>query len=173
MTELGNGGELVQNTNDLAVIFGFENVPYLACFGGNLKQSTPVVRDASQQSFDWWANNLLMPNETLIQFNSETERALNTYPLTSSGRIAIENAIKTDLQVMNDYVEVTVQTQITSDDRLEASITLLKPNNLQSITLIYIWDATMQELSIVPLAVGNPILTGARLFDYSFDSTFN
>src|SRR4051812_24194087 len=100
LVETNDGGDLVKNTNDLDVIFGFENVVYLALFGGNVKQSTPTVRDQSQQAFDFWGNNLFMPNDTLIQLNSETERALITYALTSSGRISIENAIKSDLQVM-------------------------------------------------------------------------
>jgi len=172
LIEEGNGGELVKNTNDLKMIFGFENVPYLAMFGGNVKASTPTTRDSAQQAFDWWGNNLLMPNDTLIQYNSETERALLENPLSSSGRILIENAIKADLSVMSSYVEVTVQTQVVSDDRMEVLITLLKPNNLSSITLIFIWDATMQELSLVPLSVGNPPASGDRIFDYTFDSTF-
>jgi hypothetical protein len=161
--ESNDGGDLVKLTNDLAVIFGFENVPYLAMFGGNVKQSTPVVRDLSQQAFDWWGNNLFMPNDVIIQMNSETERALLNYPLTSSGRISIENAIKADLQVMTGYVNVSVDTQITSDDRLEVLITLVKPSNLQSIVFVYIWNATLQELSLMTVTGGT--------FDYNFEAT--
>lgn len=171
LVELGDGGELVKNTNDLKVIFGFENIPYLALFGGNVEQSTPTRRDPAAQDFSWWGNNLLMPNDSLIQFNSETERVIKNTPLTSFGRTVIEDAIKTDLQVMSDYVEVTVQTEIVSDDRLEILITLMKPSNLTSTTLVFIWDATMQELSIVPLSVGNPPADD-RIFDYTFDDTF-
>jgi len=161
--ESNDGGDLVKLTNDLSVIFGFENVMYLAMFGGNIKQSTPIVRDLSQQAFDWWGNNLYMPNDIKIQMNSETERALLSYPLTSSGRIYIENAIKVDLQVMSDYVIVTVDSQITGPDRLEILITLVKPTNLQSVTFVYIWNATLQELSMNTTQIGNT-------FDYNFDA---
>lgn len=147
--EMFDGGDFTMNANDLAIIFGFENVPYLSCFGGNVRQDTPVSRIGSQQAFDWWGNNLFSPNNKKLQFNSQTERALNSYPLTSSGRIAIENAIISDLSVMSDYVKVTVTTQVVSDNRLEAAVKLVKPGNLQSVTFTYIWDATMQELSIV------------------------
>jgi len=164
LIESNDGGDLVKLTNDLSVIFGFENVMYLSMFGGNIKQSTPVVRDLSQQAFDWWGNNLYMPNDTKIQMNSETERALMNYPLTSSGRIAIENAIKADLQVMSDYVNVSVDTQIASTDRLEVLITLVKPSNLQSVAFVYIWNSTLQELSL------NATQTGTA-FDYNFDAT--
>lgn len=167
LIESNDGGDLVKLTNDLAVIFGFENVPYLAMFGGNVKQSTPVIRDLSQQAFDWWGNNLFTPNDSRVQFNSETERALLTNSLTSAGRIAIENAVKFDLQVMSDYVNVDVQTEITAPDRLEMSIILKKPDNLQSVTFVYIWDATLQSLSTVL-----PTVSYASTFDYTFDSTF-
>lgn len=167
--ETGNGGDAIKNLKDLSVIFGFENVPYLAMFGGNLKQSTPTKRDVSQLAYDWWGNDLLMPNDTLIQFNSETERALDQIPLTSSGRVLIENAVKADLSVMESYCKVTVDTQITSDDRIEIGVTLKRPDNLTSTSFVYIWDSTIKELTFkTPIPFNQALGT----FDYSFDKTF-
>jgi len=169
LIETGNGGDLVNVGSDLRVFYGFENMPYLAMFGGNEEQSTPSQRLATQQAFDWWGNNLFMPNNQDIQFNSETERALNIIPLTSAGRILIESAIKTDLQVMAPFVNVTVETAITATDRLEIAITLQKPNNLQSTQFIYIWDATIKELTPVVIAPGR---APSRIFDFSFAEEF-
>lgn len=170
--ESNNGGDLVKNPKDLYVIFGFENFMYLAMFGGNLAQSTPSTRDLTQQAFDFWGNNLIWPNDSSQQANSETERALNTYPLTSAGRILIENAIKKDLEILNPFVNVTVTTSITATDRIEWLITLIKPSNLKSTQFTFIWDATIQELSIVKGTSGNPIPFVGGVWDLTFDFTF-
>ena len=54
LIETGNGGDLVKNSKDLEVIFGFQNMPYLALFGGNPGFSTPTQRPENSQAFDWW-----------------------------------------------------------------------------------------------------------------------
>ena len=170
--ETGNGGDVVKNAKDLSMFEGFQNMPYLAMFGGNIEQSTPQKRNLSEQAFDWWGNNLLFPNDKSVQFNSETERAINTIPLTSAGRGLIENAIRKDLDFLKDFINVDVQVSITATDRIEWLITLTKPNNLQSTAFVYIWDATKKELSIIGDAPGNAIPFGASSFDFSFDGSF-
>lgn len=170
--ENGNGGDLVKNPKDLLLFFGFENMVYLAMFGGNVEQSTPSKRLVAQQDFAWWGNNLLMTNDASIQLNSATERALNTVPLTSSGRVQIDNFIKTDLQFMEEFVNLTVETAITATDRLEISLRLQKPDNLQSTQFVYIWDATLHELNFNVVSPGNVIPIGGRTWDTSFDWTF-
>jgi hypothetical protein len=67
--ETGNGGDLQLVGNDLAMVNGIENMPYLGMFGGNIEEST-VNKVEKLQSFDWWGNNLLMPGNQSIQFNS-------------------------------------------------------------------------------------------------------
>ena len=138
--ETGNGGDTTLNGNDLSMVFSFENMPYLAMFGGN-KEAVTKPRLASEQAFDFWGNTLLMPNDASIQFNSLTEKALDTYPLTSSGRLLIEDAIKKDLQFMAPFAEVTVNTQIIATDTLQINIGITKPDNLQERQFIYIWEA--------------------------------
>lgn len=170
--ETNNGGDIVKNPKDLLILYGFQNMPYLAMFGGNVAQSTPSKRLDTQQAFDWWGNTLLMPNDPSLQFNSETERALNTIPLTSAGRIDIENAIKSDLQFMQSFVNITIETAITGPDRLEIALTLKRPDNLQSTQFVYIWDATNRELSIIKDASGNPIPFDAGIFDFAFGPEF-
>ena len=144
--ETGNGGDLNRKGNDLAVIFGFQNMPYLAMFGGNPEADTPQIRLENEQSFDYWGNSLLWSNNKGMQFNSLTERALNTTPLTSAGRLIIEEAIKKDLEFMRDFAEITVETEIIATDVIKISIWLKEPDNLEVKEYIYIWDGIKLDL---------------------------
>ena len=74
--ETGNGGDLVLKGNDLAMVSGAENMPYLSMFGG----------------VNWWGNDLLLGEDIDLQFNSESEAAINDISLNSAGRVALENA---------------------------------------------------------------------------------
>ncbi|KKM20617.1 hypothetical protein LCGC14_1643660 [marine sediment metagenome] len=143
--ESGNGGDLVQKGNDLSQIFGFQNMPYLALFGGNVEASTPVERIPSEQAFDWWGN-FLLSNKPEVQFNSLTERTLNNVAVNSSGRLEIENAVKKDLEFMSTFAEVSVDVSIVSTDRVRILITVLEPENLDPKEFQFIWDFTKQEL---------------------------
>lgn len=134
----GNGGDLFKVGNDLAIVESFENMPYLALFGGN-RQSTPSVRETTQQAFDWWGNSLF-PNEPSIQINSLTETTILSTPLTSAGRLVIENAISADLEFMRDFAIISIATEILSDDVLKINIGIKKPDNLQATEFIYIWE---------------------------------
>lgn len=40
LKETGSGGDLIFNGNDLEVVEGFQNMPYLGIYGGNLEQNT-------------------------------------------------------------------------------------------------------------------------------------
>ena len=144
--ETGNGGDLSKKSKDVSVILGLQNMPYLAMFGGNVKESTPKKRFSNEQAFDYWANNLLFPNDDSLQFNSLTERILNETALTSSGRITIENAVKKDLEFMNPFAKVTASVSIIGLDKIQIYILIQQPNNLQKKEFVYIWDATKSEL---------------------------
>ncbi len=130
----GNGGDLRLVGNDLAVVNGIENMVYLAMFGGNVAQSTTPVPVADSK--DYWGNNLLMQNDPSIQFNSETERALNNTPLTSSGRVIIENAIKKDLEFLSPQSVVTVTVTIVATDRINVNIRVVTNLTGEQIIII-------------------------------------
>jgi hypothetical protein len=173
--ENGDGGDLIKTPNDMSVIYGFENMVYLALFGGCVEQDTPAVRNTNQQAFDFWGNSLLMPNDSSIQFNSKTERALNTIALSSSGRKQIEQAVKDDLQFMGDFANVKVSVAITGVDRVEIRIKLQQPGSLQKQEFIFIWDATKQELTQRELVYNNTttIVSVTGIFDFTFDDSFS
>ena len=138
--ETGNGGDLTKNGNDLAMVFSFENMVYLALFGGNKEAVTPQKRISSEQAFDYWANSLLFPEDTGFQFNSITENTLETTALTSVGRLTIEDAVKADLEFMAAFAEVSVSSQIVSSDRIDISVQITEPGNLTERRFIYIWE---------------------------------
>src|SRR6478609_1664123 len=104
----GNGGDIKMLKNDLAIVYGNENQVYLALFGGNVEQNTPAIPTITQTN-DYWGNSLFWTNNAAQQFNSNTERILNTTALNSAGRVKIENAVKDDLKYLQDTgVQVTV-----------------------------------------------------------------
>jgi len=164
-----NGGDLNKIANDLVVAKGWENMPYIALFGGNVKQSTPVDRVDGEQNFDWWGNGY--ENSESIQINSETERVLSQVNLNSNGRILIEQAVQKDLEFMNEFANVSVDVSIISDDRVQIDIAIQEPTNLQSTQYRYIWNSTLG--GIEGMADYNPPTADpVGTFDDTFDDTF-
>lgn len=137
IAETGNGGDLVLQGNDLAVVTSIENMPYLGMFGGNVAAVTggPVVEADSK---DWWGNNLLMPSDSGIQFNSIVEKTLNTTSLTSAGRVIIENAIKEDLKFLAVVAKLSVSVTIVSTDRINVRLEIrMKTGGAQVVVISY------------------------------------
>jgi hypothetical protein len=146
--ETGNGGDMLLKGRDLGAAFGWENMVYLAMFGGNVGFPTPRTRPNGEQAFDWWGNGVIAPNDITVQFNSLTENALNTIALTSSGRVLIEDAVKKDLAFMSAFANLAISVTITGVDRLQIAIRIARPDNLQSEELIYLWDGVDGSLTL-------------------------
>lgn len=150
LVETADGGDLVLKGNDLVSIEGFQNMPYLALFGGNVEASTEGLAPTNDENFDWWGNNLLMPNDSRIQMNSTVEKLLQNIALTSSTRIEIEQAVISDLSFMKVFATVKVLVSLVGVDRVEINIFIQELAGGQSTLYAYIWNATDQELTIVP-----------------------
>lgn len=146
LVETGNGGDILLNGNDLAQVMGFENMPYLAMFGGNLAASTPQTRPAGEQAFDWWGNALLMPSLPSQQFNSQTERTLNNVALTSGNLITIQNAVNADIEFMKDFADITITVSIIGVNKIRIDLTIQEPGALSAKIYQYIWDGMAQDL---------------------------
>jgi hypothetical protein len=174
LVETLNGGDLIKTTQDVSVIYGFENMPYLAMFGGQVASSTPSIRNESEQAFDWWGNSLFFPRNSNVQMNSETERTLKKTPLTSFGLSIIQQAVKKDLAFMKAFSQVGISVTITGINRISIAVKIIKPDNLSQSIFVFIWDATNSELLERQVAnrggVSNPDLF--RVFDDSFDFFF-
>lgn len=148
LIENNDGGDLYFNGVDLEMVEGFQNMPYLDMFGGNIESNTgPIL--TGEQRFDWWGNKLFLEQESNIQFNSDTERILQNVSLTSSGRLQIESAVKSDLKNFSSFSKFTVSVSIISNDHVQIKIQIIEPSNLESTEFVYIWDETQKELSIL------------------------
>ncbi|NCX55599.1 MAG: hypothetical protein EBW87_00150 [Burkholderiaceae bacterium] len=146
--ETGSGGDVVlkESRCDLVTIDGLQNMAYLAMFGGNTESNTPNNRLSNEQAYDWWGNSALMFNEPGQQFNSETERVLNNTALTSAGREAIFQAVRSDLLFMKQFCRVAIAVSILTVDTVVLGIRIQEPGTVTQKDYIYIWDATKREL---------------------------
>jgi hypothetical protein len=149
--ETGNGGDLMVRGNDLFLIEGWGNMPYLGMFGGNPVGVTKK-RFEGEQAFDFWGNNLLMPQDESIQFNSLLEKKLTEIPLTSNGRIQIQQIILQDLKFMKAFADIAVDVSFEYVDRVRITIKIQQPATLQGRipeaykAFIFIWDGTKNTL---------------------------
>lgn len=146
----GNGGDLLEQGNDLAGITGLENQPYLACCGG------------AEDGSSWWADDLLHKGRDSVHMKSVTMQTLNNVALTSGGRVQIEDAVKKDLAYLQQMLSGTkVEVSVTIDgvDRLRIDINI----NGQQFTMR--WLADRQQV-YQPQIRGTGI--GYMIIEYDF-----
>ena len=150
--ETGNGGDIQLQGNDLVTTGSIFNQIYMGLFGGNPAASTTGTELDTEQRLDWFGNGLLFQDEPEIQQNSTLERTLNEVALNSSGRLQIEEAVKADLAFLRDVAEISVETSVTDIDRIQITILVQEPDNIQEQSFIFIWDATKEEI-IIPITI--------------------
>lgn len=173
LQETLNGGDLIKTTQDISVIYGFENFPYLAMFGGMVAQSTPVRRNRAEQTFDFWANSLLFPRNGSVQMNSETERTIKKTPLNSFGLTVIQAAVVKDLAFMRSFCSVGISVTMSGINKITIAIKLIRPDNLTQSIYVFIWDATNNELTERLVAnTGGGTIGQFKIFDQTFDFSF-
>lgn len=144
LRETGDGGDYVLIGNDLQLISGFQNMPYIGLFGGN-KQSTTGPK-TTEQTFDFWGNFLFYPTDSSKWINSITEHLLEATALNSASRIKIEQNVKKDLEFMLEFAEINVSVLLIDIDKVKITIEIHEPNVLNSTVFTYIWNATEMEL---------------------------
>lgn len=124
--ETGNGGDLVLKGNDIAMVQGIENMPYLSMFSGD---------------GNYWGNTVMQQAEPDIAdtslFGSNTEQVMNSVALNSDGIKKIEQAIKKDLEFITDAMPdsvVDVVLTLVRNNRLDINITI------NGSTIYYEWN---------------------------------
>lgn len=147
LIENGDGGDFELLGNDIVMINGFQNMPYLGLFGGNVEAVTTGAKIPDEQAFDWWGNNLLDPNNYAVQMNSTLEKTLMNVALTSQGVNTIREAVIKDLQFMKAFSNTTVSVSLPYVDKIRIEIIILEPTNKTSTEFVFLWDATNQELT--------------------------
>lgn len=141
-----DGGELLVESDDIALVEVLYNQVLLALFGGNVEASTLGNEPAGVIREDWWGNALLFPNDPGSQFNSQTEKALNENVLNSSGRINIQRAVDADLQYLKTIANISTNVVILSTNKVQIVVTLSQPGNQENKTFVFIWDNAKNEL---------------------------
>lgn len=144
--ESGSGGEFQLLGNDIATTSALYNQVYLALFGGNVLESTRVSYAPGEQRGDWWGNTLLLPENPESQFNSQTERVLQNVVLNSSGRVAVEEAVKADIAYLADLGETQVSVIFDEQNRVNITVRINEPTEKKPQEFNYIWDSAKGEL---------------------------
>lgn len=139
--ETGDGGDLKVLNNDLALTTSLYNQVYLCLFGGNVEASTKGNELENEKRFDWWANDLLDLN-----FNSETERIINTVTLNPFGRLKILQAVKNDLKPIDLVANYTVEVILENVNRFKILINLTEKLNKQEKIIQILWDISKDEV---------------------------
>lgn len=145
--ESGSGGDMFLLGNDIQVLNGFENYPYIAMFGGNIESDTTGPKKPNILSTDYFGNYLLNPDAPENWYNSRTERTLKNVHLSPSTRSEIEQAVIHDLGFLNSFAITTVNVTLIGVDKVRISIKIEEPNSINSTEFVYIWDSTEQELT--------------------------
>lgn len=146
--ETGASGDFSIVNDDLLMGETLYQQIYLALFGGNLEASTKDGYLQSEERFDYWGNGLVWKNEKSIQFNSETERAIQNTTLNSSGRLTIIQAVNNDLNYLKSLINFSVEVQIVKYDNLRIIISFTSKSNQQDRILQIVYDNAKKEVII-------------------------
>lgn len=146
--ESGSGGELLVLNNDISLVETLYQQVYLRLFGGNVEANTTGTEIEGQQRNDWWGNALLFSNRKDKQFNSNTERVLDNVTLNTAGRIDIKRAVESDLNNLSNIADIIVNIVILSHNKVEISVLLQKPEDIEDKILQFIWDNARKEVII-------------------------
>lgn len=148
LAELGTGGEMVIEANDIVLTESLFQMIYLALFGGNIEASTTGNELPSELRYDWWGNELLFGEVREVQFNSETERVLKETVLNTSGRTIIERAVEYDLQFLNQIADYSVEVSLETYNRVEIMIKLQRLDNQQEKIYQLVYDNAKDEVIV-------------------------
>lgn len=146
--ETGSGGDFAIVNDDLLMGESLYEQVYLALFGGNIKASTKVSYLESEERFDYWGNGLVWNDEKTKQFNSETERTLGQVALNSAGRLAVLQAVNSDLEYLKGVASFTADVSIESVSRVSITVAFSEKTNQQDKVLQMVWDNLKNEVII-------------------------
>lgn len=145
LIETQDGGDYELLGADVASYRGWQNMVYLALFGGNVEQSTTTQgRNFGEQYFDWWGNSL--EENPAVWMNSQTERRLKDTELSSFGIRKIRAAVQSDLSFMQPFANITLNVGIEGWNRLSIDIFVQEKENLEEAQFRFIWDQAEEDV---------------------------
>ncbi|MBX2906177.1 MAG: hypothetical protein KF744_09075 [Taibaiella sp.] len=128
--EAFDGGELVYRNHDLVGAGLYDNMIYLALFGGD----------------EWYLNGLI-GGDASLQYTGRTERVCRTVALNSTGRLAIEEAANDDLAFLLEHVpgsKMTITVTITGVNRIRLDVVF------NGVLYSYTYSRPDNTLGVVP-----------------------
>ncbi len=146
--ETGSGGDFALLNDDLQTGESLYQNIYIALFGGNIEASTRASYLPNELRYDYWGNSLIWNTQKTKQFNSETERILQTVTLNSQGRISILQSVNNDLNYLKGVIDFSVEVNILSSSRVAINISLKEKTNQQDKVLQLIFDNIKNEVII-------------------------
>lgn len=146
--ETGNGGDLSILNNDLVMAEALYQQVYLALFGGNIEANTKPRYVESEERFDYWGNSLVWKDKETRQFNSLTERAIRNNPISSSGRLAVLQAVNEDLSYLTSLLTYSADVSITGVDSLTITVKFTSKTNQEDKVLEFVYDNAKNTLII-------------------------
>jgi len=144
--ESGSGGDFLLMNGDLALSETLFQTVYLALFGGNVEASTVGNEIDSQERVDFWGNDLFFRDEKSKQFNSETERTLNSVTINSSGRLKIKSAVEQDLFFLKNIADLEIEVLILGINKVNIQIKITQIGEQSSRLFQFIWDNAKSEI---------------------------
>lgn len=146
--ESGNGGEMAIVSNDLLMGESLFQQVYLALFGGNVEAVTRGDELITEERFDWWGNSLFFAETPTKQFNSITERTINSVALNGQGRLAIINAVNEDLSYLTELLNYSIDVEILAVNKIRIIINFTPKSNQENRVLQLVYDNAKNELII-------------------------
>lgn len=144
--ENGDGGELAILYDDLLLVEELYQQVYIAFFGGNTAQNTKDKYLSGEERFDYWANTLIWKEKPSKQFNSFTERTLNSVALNGAGRIEILRAMEKDLSYLSDVLIATLDVEFLSLNKIKLIIEFKQKSNQENKVLQLVYDNAKNEV---------------------------
>lgn len=146
--ESGDGGELEIINGDIANTELLYQQVYIALFGGNVEQNTKTNFLINEERFDYWANSLLWEEQSILQFNSNTQRVLTTTALNSSGRLDILRAVEEDLSYLSALLTSSVDVMLIDSSKVRITVLFSPKGNQEDKVLQLVYDNAKNEIII-------------------------
>jgi len=146
--ESGSGGEMAIVSNDLLMGEVLFQQVYLALFGGNIEANTIGNELVSEERFDYWANPLFFAQTQIKQFNSNTERELQSVVLNTSGRLRIIQSVNEDLSYLTILLNYKVDVEFVGTNHIRIIVNFTQKGSQENRVLQLVYDNAKGELII-------------------------
>lgn len=131
---LYNGNDFIlSKTKGVEETDSLVNMIILGIFGGNVEASEPISRKEDEIINSYWGNSHGY-NE-----NSKTERFLRSLVLSSSTPKKVEQVVLSDLEYLNEHLNIECEVSIPYRDRLQIDIYISRKKEKRTSKMSIVW----------------------------------